>query len=113
MKRTLAAATLLVNATLASLTPGAQAATGSRGLLCTARVVHSEELPFAPMGSWLVKATLVITAPDGRAFAATIRDWMPWQDPPPRRGQAFRLRCDRANPDGLRLIHQAAARTAF
>jgi hypothetical protein len=110
MKFTLAAATCLTVATLAST---ASAAPGHRPLPCLARVVHSEELPFAPINSWLVKVTLEITPPHGNTYQTTVQDWMPWQGPPPRRGQAFRVQCDPANPGNLHLISQTATPTAF
>jgi hypothetical protein len=109
MKFSIAAATLLVSATLS-----APASAGSdQGLPCSARVLHSEELPFAPINTWLVKVTLEITPPNGGAFVTTLQDTTPWQVPPPRRGQTFRLRCDPANPGNLHLMSQAAAATAF
>jgi hypothetical protein len=108
MKLTIAAATIVIGATLT-----AQAAPGNRQSVCIARIVHSEELPFAPAGYWLVKVTLEITPPNGEAFQTTVQDSMPWQGPPPRRGQAFRVRCDPANPGDLRLVYQGPARTAF
>jgi hypothetical protein len=67
-------------------------------------VIHSEELPFAPVRTWQVKVTLEITPPNGGAFETTVQDTMPWQGPPPRRGQTFRLRCDPANPTDLHFI---------
>jgi hypothetical protein len=109
MKFSIAAATLLVGATLS-----AQASAASdQGLPCVARVLHSEELPFAPINYWLVKVTLEVTPPNGAAFETTLQDSTPWQVPPPRRGQTFRLRCDPANPGNLHLMPQATARTAF
>jgi hypothetical protein len=113
MKLTMIAATLLAGATLSSVAPAAQASPGSRGVPCIARVIHAEELPFAPIGNWLVKVTLEITPPNGNAYQTTLQDWMPWQGPPPRRGQAFRVQCDPANPRELHLISHAAAPTAF
>jgi hypothetical protein len=113
MKLTIPAATLLAGATLASLGPAAPASPAGQGLPCVARVIHSEELPFAPIGNWLVKVTLEITPPSGNAYQTNLQDWMPWQGPPPRRGQAFRVQCDPANPGDLHLIPRAAARTAF
>jgi hypothetical protein len=117
MKLSIAAATVLASATLAGATltdatPSA-AAGSDPGLPCIARVIHSEELPFAPINTWLVKVTLEITPPNGGAFVTTLQDSIPWQVPPPRRGQTFRLRCDPANPGNLHLMSQATARTAF
>ncbi len=109
MKLSIAAATLL-----AGVAPSAPAsAGGNQGLPCIARVLHSEELPFAPMNYWLVKVTLEITPPNGSPFETTLQNSTPWQVAPPRRGQTFRLRCDPADPGHLHLMPQAAARTAF
>ena len=77
---------------------------------CTARVVHSEELPFAPIDNWLVKVTLEITPQNGSTYITTLQDRMPWQGPPPRRGQAFRLWCDPANPNDLHLASRPAVK---
>jgi len=104
MKFILSAAALLTGATLASVTPTAQASPGNQGLACIAKVIHSEELPFAPIGNWLVKVTVQVTPPNGNTYQTTLQDWMPWQGPPPRRGQAFRVHCDPANPRDLHLI---------
>jgi len=100
MKSVFAATIVLAGATLAAA--NAQAA-GNPLRPCTARVVYSEELPFAPIDSWLVKVTLEITPHNGAPYYTTLHDRMPWQGPPPRRGQAFRLWCDPANPNDLRL----------
>ncbi len=108
MKCIIIAAALLAGTPLTS-----EAADRGRGLACIARVVHSEELPYAPMGSWLIKATLDITTPDGRVFGTTVKDWMPWQGPPPRRGQTFRVWCDPANPGDLHAMHGTMVRTVF
>lgn len=110
MKLSIPAATLLAGATLASVVPTAQASPGKQ---CIAKVIYSEELPFAPINSWLVKVTLEITPPKGSAYLTTLQNWMPWQGPPPRRGQAFRVHCDPANPGDLHLISHAATRPAF
>ena len=109
MKLSIAAAALLAGVTLA--VPAS--AGGSQGLPCTARVLHSEELPFAPINYWLVKVTLEITPPNGHPFETTLQDSTPWQVAPPRRGQTFRLRCDPADPGHLQLMPQAVAPTAF
>lgn len=103
MKVFIAAAALSISATVASADPDARAPRGDHLRNCTARVLYSEELPFAPAGYWLVNVTLEITPPNGNAYAMTLHDWMPWQGPPPRRGQAFRLLCDPARPYDLHL----------
>jgi hypothetical protein len=102
MKSVFAATIVLAGATLATTAANAQGA-GSPLRPCTARVIYSEELPFAPIDSWLVKVTLEITPHNGAPYYTTLHDRMPWQGPPPRRGQAFRLWCDPANPNDLRL----------
>jgi hypothetical protein len=113
MRLILAVAALSAGAMLASTILTAHASPGNRDLPCVAKVVHSEELPFAPINSWLVKVTLEITPPHCNTYQTTVQDWMPWQGPPPRRGQAFRVQCDPANPGGLHLIPRTAAPTAF
>src|SRR6201996_327737 len=106
MKSVVAAALVLAGATLPAAPANAQAS-GYSWRPCTARVVYSEELPFAPIDSWLVKVTLEITPQNGAPYTTTLHDRMPWQGPPPRRGQAFRLWCDPANPGHLQLASGA------
>jgi hypothetical protein len=102
MKLTIEAGFLWALAMLASAGQFAQAATAYQGFLdCKARVLYSEELPFAPIGTWLLRATLEITPPGGIPYLATLQDWMPWQAPPLRRGQALRVQCDPADPGRL------------
>jgi hypothetical protein len=112
MKSVIAAAIVIVIATLASAAAQAQGS-GETLRPCTARVVYSEELPFAPIDSWLVKVTLEITPKNGTPYYTTLHDRMPWQGPPPRRGQAFRLWCDPANPSHLQLASGAVVKSAF
>jgi hypothetical protein len=102
MKSVVAAAILLAGVSLSGTAANAQA-NGNSWQSCTARVVYSEELPFAPIDNWLVKVTLEITPKNGVPYYTTLQNRMPLQGPPPRRGQAFRLRCDPANPNELRL----------
>jgi hypothetical protein len=109
MKLSIPAAIVLAGATLSA----PAFAGGDPGLPCIAKVLYSEELPFAPINTWLVKVTLEITPPDGSAFTTTLQDTIPWQVPPPRQGQTFRLRCDPAYPGNLHLMPQAAVRTVF
>jgi len=112
MKSVIAAAIVLAGAALASTAAGAQAA--ARALRpCLARVVYSEELPFAPIESWLVKVTLEITPQNGVPYITTSQERMPWQGPPPRRGQAFRVWCDPASPGDLHIVARTAARSSF
>jgi hypothetical protein len=111
MKSVTAMAIVLAGASFSS----AAAAQSAPGQLqrCTARVVYSEELPFAPIDSWLVKVTLEVTPRYGVPYVTTLQNRMPWQGPPPRRGQALRLWCDPANPNYLQLMSGAVARSAF
>ena len=112
MKSAFAAAIALVGTMLTGT--AANAETSASALRpCTARVVYSEELPFAPIDSWLVKATLEITSKNARPYYLTLHERMPWQGPPPRRGQAFRAWCDPANPNILRLASRRIAASSF
>jgi hypothetical protein len=103
MKSVTAAAIVLACATSAGGVANAQSSPPAQLQHCMARVVYSEELPFAPIDTWLVKVTLEITPRNGPPYYTTLQDRMPWQGPPPRRGQAFRLWCDPANPGHLHL----------
>lgn len=100
---------------MSALTSAAANAQGNAGPLqhCTARVVYSEELPFAPVDSWLAKVTLAITPQNGNTYYTTLQNRMPWQGPPPRRGQAFRLWCDPANPNDLRFASRPGVSSSF
>jgi hypothetical protein len=111
MKPVIAAAIVLAGIT-AHLPSNAQDA-GSMLQPCTARVVYSEELPFAPIDSWLVKVTLEITPQNGNTYTTTFRNRVPWQGPPPRRGQAFRLLCNPVRPNDLRMIARPAAKSSY
>jgi hypothetical protein len=113
MKFSIAMAIVLTTAML-SAQASTQALAGSdQGRPCTARVLSSEELPFAPINTWLIKVTLEVTPPNGGAFVTSMQNTIPWQVRPPRQGQTFRVRCDPANPGALHLMPQAAAPTAF
>jgi hypothetical protein len=95
MKRTvIAAVTLGWSVISAAAIPGAQASPGNQGLACVARVLHSEELPYAPIGYWLASVTLEVTPTNGPPFIKTVYENVPWQRSSPRRGETFRLRCD-------------------
>jgi hypothetical protein len=111
-KSVFAAAIVLASAALAGTAASAQSAANA-SQPCKARVVYSEELPFAPIDSWLVKVTLEITPRNGVTYYTTLQKWMPWQGPPPRRGQAFRLWCDPAHPNDLRLASRSIDGSAF
>jgi hypothetical protein len=113
MKLANAAVALLVAAMPSTAITAAQAQPGPHRFHCVARVVQSEELPFAPIGSWLVRVILEITPPNGIAYQTTWQNYMPWQGPPPRRGQAFRLLCDPSNPADLRLISRPGTPAVF
>jgi hypothetical protein len=63
---------------------------------CLVEVLRSEELPIGPLFSHTVRATLRVTAPDRAAFETTVQRVIPWQAPPPRRGQQLRMPCDPA-----------------
>ncbi len=93
MKRAIIAAVTLC---LAAASSG-QAAAGDSDTSCIAKVLHSEELPYAPMGSWLVKVTLEVIPPGGAPFIATLQNNVLWQKSAPRRGDTFSVRCDPIN----------------
>jgi len=106
------AAMMLAGVSLANEGAGAQGV--DRQLSpCIARVVYAEELPFAPIDSWLVNVTLEITPQNGNPYMTTLHDRMPWQGPPPRRGQAFRVWCDPTNPRDLRLASRRTVKSPF
>jgi hypothetical protein len=102
MKSVLAAAIALAGATTVATTAKAQGA-GSQFQPCTARVVYSEETPFSPFENWHVNVTLQITPQNGSPYFTAKESRMPWQGPPPRRGQVFYVWCDPAHPNDLHL----------
>ncbi len=112
MKSAIVAAIVVAGATTAGTAANAETAANALRP-CTARVVYSEELPFAPIDSWLVKVTLEITPKNAAPYYATLQNRMPWQAPPPRRGQAFRIWCDPANPNALRFPSRPVAASSF
>lgn len=61
---------------------------------CAAEVLRSEELPYGPIRSWLVKAVMKITPLRGPAFVVTLYDYVPWQTVV-RRGDTFHFNCER------------------
>jgi hypothetical protein len=63
--------------------------------LCRAEVLRSEELPYAPIGSWLLKATMRITYPHGPTVVSTFIKNTPWPMTV-RRGDTFRFDCEHA-----------------
>jgi len=102
MKSIFATAIALAGAILVTTSANAQS-TGSQLQRCTARVVYSEETPFAPVDNWHVNMTLEITPQNGSPYFTSLENRMPWQGPPPRRGQVFRVWCDPAHPSDVRL----------
>jgi len=107
MKFAAAALLVFVSATSTAAVANAEGA-GSGGAdqlrPCIARVVYSEEIPFAPIDNWHVNVTLEVTPRNGRPYYTAIEHRMSWQGPPPRRGQAFRVWCDPARPNDLHLM---------
>ena len=77
-----------------------QTASDSR-FMCTVDVLHSEELPGAPIFYHLIRATLLIMPPRSPAFQTTLQNLTAWQVPPPRQGQRFRLSCDQVSLSSL------------
>lgn len=71
---------------------------------CTAEVLYSEELPYGPIGSWLVRADMkIIPSSRDHAFVATFVDYVPSQTSV-RRGDTFRFSCGRLETHSLRLL---------
>src|SRR5215813_2880619 len=63
---------------------------------CIVEVLHSEELPIGPLFHHTIRATLLVSAPNTPPFETTVLKVIPWQVPPPRRGQRVRVQCDPA-----------------
>ncbi|OAF19991.1 hypothetical protein AXW67_34175 [Bradyrhizobium neotropicale] len=61
---------------------------------CHAEVISSEELPYAPPGYWLLKATVRVTYPHGPTVVSTFAKNSPWHMVL-RRGDAFWFDCER------------------
>lgn len=100
MNGTRIATTLFLGAAAAAWTSdhahlAAAERTKDRGL-CMVEVLHSEELPGAPIFQNLARERLRVTAPQQPPFETTVERLMPWQVPPPRRGQRLKLACDSA-----------------
>ena len=76
---------------------------GAGSQFCLVEVLRSEELPIGPLFSHTVRATLLVTAPDGHAFQATVQRVITWQAPPPRQGQRLNVPCDPASIASLRF----------
>jgi hypothetical protein len=75
----------------------ARASTSDARVVCLVEVVHSEELPGAPIFQNHVRAALRVTPPDAPSFETTVEKLIPFQVPPPRKGQRRRLLCDPAS----------------
>ncbi len=76
---------------------GARAATPDGRVMCLVEVLHSEELPGAPIFQNHMRATLRVTPPEGVPFETTVEKLVPFQVPPPRKGQRLRMLCDPAS----------------
>jgi hypothetical protein len=63
---------------------------------CLVEVLYSEELPIGPLFHHTVKAAVLVTPPGAPPFETTVLKVIPWQVPPPRRGQRVRVPCDSA-----------------
>lgn len=87
------AAAIMVLALTASARAGQARLHDSR---CLVEVLYSEELPIAPLFYHTVKAAVLVTPPGGQPFETTVYKVIPWQVPPPRRGQRVHLACDSA-----------------
>ncbi len=84
-------------AMLLALTASAQAGQmASRDSRCLVEVLYSEELPIGPLFYHTVKAAVLVTPPAAPPFETTVQKVIPWQVPPPRRGQRVRVACDSA-----------------
>jgi hypothetical protein len=70
------------------------AAGAARSSRCHVEVLASEQLPYAPIGSWLLKAKLRVTYPHGPTVVSTLAGNMPWQTSL-RRGDSFWSDCER------------------
>jgi hypothetical protein len=84
-------------AMLLALTASAQAGQMvPRDSRCLVEVLYSEELPIGPLFYHTVKAAVLVTPPGAQPFETTVHKVIPWQVPPPRRGQRVRVACDSA-----------------
>jgi hypothetical protein len=66
---------------------------------CVIEILHSEELPIGPLFHHTIRATLRVIVPNMSPFETTVQKVIPWQVPPPRRGQRARVQCDSAEPN--------------
>ena len=72
---------------------GAVRAAQARAPSCVLEVLYSEELPIGPLFHHTVRADLLVIPPKGQPFETTVWKVIPWQVPPPRRGQRLRRPC--------------------
>jgi hypothetical protein len=84
--------------TVLALTASAQAGQGAPrdSRTCLVEVLYSEELPIGPLFHYTVKAAVLVTPSGSPPFETTVLKVIPWQAPPPRRGQRVRVHCDSA-----------------
>jgi hypothetical protein len=75
---------------------------------CTAEVLQAESRPYAPIGSWLTRATLILQPSGASPFVVTLQEALPWQMAI-RKGDNFRIPCELASIDGLSLRDLALA----
>jgi hypothetical protein len=99
VNRTIIVTTLFLGMVVAASADGQSsrrtaAETPSNRPVCIVEVLQSEELPGAPIFQNLVRATLRITSADHPPFETTVVRLIPWQVPPPRRGQRIKSLCD-------------------
>jgi hypothetical protein len=82
--------------TLLALTASALAGQGALrdSRSCLVEVLYSEELPIGPLFYYTIKESLLVTPPGASPFEKTVLKVIPWQVPPPRRGQRVRVSCD-------------------
>jgi hypothetical protein len=92
--KSIAAATMLLMLVTGAAEAGQRGEREARS--CRIEVLHSEEIPIGPQFYHTVKAHLLVTAPGASPFETTVIKVIPWQVPPPRRGQRVRVRCDPA-----------------
>ena len=92
------ASALLVGATTmaAAAEPRHPGAGADRRVPCTIEVLQSEELPGAPIFNHHIRAVLRVTLADQPPFETTVEKIVPWQVPPPRRGQRLQILGDPA-----------------
>lgn len=63
---------------------------------CAVEVLDAELLPYAPFGTWLMKATIEVRPAHVSPFHLTVREILPWQMAI-RRGEIFRVPCELAS----------------